>query len=342
MVSVVLSHRYSLKDFDNYMRNGFDIELPEDTIRLVSELAEQVGAPSYVKTPNFPIRDRLPEAAEPGAARKIGGGGAPSGMRRGRGVQEIANDDWESIRAFQATELQKKQGLDAHIDNIRASLNKVTDKTYADMLKNILTEIDGIIAENVDSDEAMLRIGESVFNTASSNHFYSALYAKLFKELMESHAVFGKVFEKSFAEFMKLFDRIDCVDPKKDYERFCEINKVNDNRKAMSLFIVNLMKQGIITPGNILDIVCQLQDLMAENLHKNNKTNEVDEITENLFIIIKNAHAELAATDDPLWKSKVLFNIQMISGLKAKAKPSITNKAIFKHMDMLDEMGIKK
>ena len=45
---------------------------------------------------------------------------------------------------------------------------------------------------------------------------------------------------------MSLFETIEYCDPKKNYDKFCDINKANEKRKAMSLFIVNLMIIGIV------------------------------------------------------------------------------------------------
>ncbi|NBO71295.1 hypothetical protein EBV26_12570, partial [bacterium] len=36
---------------------GFELKLPDDVIKSVSDLADLVGAPTYIKTPVFPVRD---------------------------------------------------------------------------------------------------------------------------------------------------------------------------------------------------------------------------------------------------------------------------------------------
>ena len=58
---------------------------------------------------------------------------------------------------------------------------------------------------------------------------------------MEEYEVFKKIFEDNYKVFMNLFDNIEYADPKKNYDKFCEYTKTNDNRRAMSLFIVNLI-----------------------------------------------------------------------------------------------------
>jgi hypothetical protein len=145
---------------------------------------------------------------------------------------------------------------------------------------------------------------------------------------------------------MSLFETIEYCDPKKNYDKFCDINKANEKRKAMSLFIVNLMKIGIVEKTQVLGLMRQIQELMYSNMRQEGKTNEVDELAENLFIMVKHSHSVFTVprSSDPeileLFKARV-EQITEISKMKIKSKPSITNKTIFKHLDMLDEISGK-
>lgn len=406
-----ITHRYDLPDYAAFMNMGFDLKLADDVLKSVSELADLVGAPTYVKTPVFPVRSELGSsagastgdaAAGAGAGAgastgyhvagssantfqsRIGGSGGGSGgdtfitrqssssahggsgtggstiTRQRNASQQIPNSEWETILAFQKTEIQKKEGIELSIDNIRSYLNKLTDKTYTAMLSNILKEIAALFTASTDdkSEEhntvaVMNRIASSIFTTASSNSFYSEIYARLFRDLMAEYAVFREIFEKNLASFMSLFETIEYCDPKKNYDKFCDINKANEKRKAMSLFIVNLMKNGIVEKKHVLAIMRQIQELMYTNMRQEGKTNEVDELAENLYIMVKHSHSVLktaaaaasAATPDSTEVAELfaqrLEQIVEISKLKIKSKPSITNKTIFKHLDMLDEISGK-
>ena len=314
---------YQISDFEAITWNGFECELPQQMMDLISRIADQVGAPSYVKTPVFPKRDKPADDQ------------APKKKPRAT-TTEITEDDWESIRTFQATELKKRQGIDAHLDGIRSDLNKITDNTYEEVFGALCVRID----ELKDEPEHLLTVGAAIFNTASSNHFFSAVYARLFRQLLHKYdSVFKDVFESNFEQFMTLFNAIEHADAKKDYARFCELNKTNDKRRAMSMFIVNLMKQGVVTTSKIVDIVRQLQSLIQDHLRQADRTNEVEELTENLFIILKDAHQFLSTGHADEWAT-IVQEVEFNSQLKPKnAKyPSITNKTIFKHMDILDEL----
>jgi len=379
-----ITHRYDLPDYAAFMNMGFDLKLPDDVLKSVSELADLVGAPTYIKTPVFPVRAGSDfrsfdggAAGGAGAGYHVAGSSANSfqsrfgndgsagnhSITRSSGTssrhQQIPNSEWDTILSFQKTELKKKEGIDLSIDNIRSYLNKLTDKTYTTMLTNILKEIAALFTASTDdtSDEhntvaVMNRVASSIFTTASSNSFYSEIYARLFHDLMAQeqeqpqYSVFRGVFEKNLASFMSLFESIEYCDPKKNYDKFCDINKANEKRKAMSLFIVNLMKIGIVEKAQVLALMRQIQELMYSNIRQEGKTNEVDELSENLFIMVKHSHATLkdpATNDADTIESfaRRVEEITEISKMKIKTKPSITNKTIFKHLDMLDEISGK-
>lgn len=389
-----ITHRYDLPDYAAFMNMGFELKLPDEVIKSVSDLADLVGAPTYIKTPVFPVREpgdfrsssalsttgangyhvagssantfqsRFGTSASSSGGNSITRASMSSG---GLGLgqiatssrnQQIPNSEWDTILAFQKTELKKKEGIELGIDNIRSFLNKLTDKTYTAMLANILKEITELFKACTDdtSDEhntvaVINRVASSIFTTASSNAFYSEIYARLFQDLMAKekepehaeYAVFRDVFERNLASFMSLFDTIEYCDPKKNYDKFCDINKANEKRKAMSLFIVNLMKFGIVEKTQVVALMRQIQELMYSNMRQEGKTNEVDELAENLFIMMKHSHLVLKTSNADIVEA---FNARVeqiteISKLKIKSKPSITNKTIFKHLDMLDEINGK-
>ncbi len=395
-----ITHRYDLPDYAAFMNMGFDLKLPDSVLKSVSDLADLVGAATYIKTPVFPVRaggefrssSGVP-ATDAGAVVASssgyhiagssantfqsrfgydagGGGGAGHSITRSSSSsssssssrpQQIPNHEWETILSFQKTELKKKEGIELGIDNIRSYLNKLTDKTYATTVSDILKEISELFTASADntSEEhntvaVMNRIALSIFNTASSNAFYSEIYARLFRDLMAQekeggpYAVFREVFERNLASFMSLFETIEYCDPKKNYDKFCDINKANEKRKAMSLFIVNLMKFGIVEKTQVIALMRQIQELMYTNMRVEGKTNEVDELAENLYIMVKHSHASFTATATATADTEIsesfktrVDQITEISKLKLKSKPSITNKTIFRHLDMLDEISGK-
>ena len=340
-----------MNDYEEITNAGFICNLTQETLDIISKLSEQVGAPTYIKTPIFLKKESRVAGLGMGLGSAISAG-ANSGMGMGMGIgngnggfkknknraSEITDEDWETIRQFQTTTKHISEGIQKNMENIRGYLNKMSEATFDKMANEIKMEISKLI-EHETTEENMMKIGHSIFSIASSNSFYSELYAKLFKILMEEYEMFKKIFEDNYKVFMNLFDNIEYADPKKNYDKFCEYTKTNDNRRAMSLFIVNLMKNKVIDKSEILEIIKNLQKLIIKYITKPDKTNEVEELNENLYIIVTNTASEIKfGTDDGT--ENIVKDIEFISILKPKMKeyPSITNKTIFKHMDIITEL----
>ena len=115
-----------------------------------------------------------------------------------------------------------------------------------------------------------MSIGKIIFTIASQNKFYSNLYAQLYSELKEKIQAIQDIFLKSYEEFIKTFEIIEYVEAEEDYDKFCLVNKDNDNRKAMSLFIVYLTNYNMIENQSIVSLAKQLIDKFQENIEKEN------------------------------------------------------------------------
>ena len=320
--------KYTLKDFNDAAFNGFNLVLSDDIIRIISGLAQEVGSPDYVKTPVFKKREN-PMKVEPPSLSLI-----PKKKRGNKNMEALNDDEWGAVRSFQTTKLEDKVGLDAKIDMIRSHLNKMTDKNYLDMRNKIIDIIDSIIVDNVGPDD-MTRVSSILFEIASTNRFFSKIYADLYSDLITKYDDMKSVFEVSLNKFTELFASVEYVESTVDYDKFCRINKDNEKRKALSAFFVNLMNNNIITKEKIVDItrnlLCQLYSLITVD----NKKNEVDELTENIALLYKKDLYNIVKSD--LIEGMTIPQlIDKLAHCKSKDYKSFTNKAIFKFMDLIE------
>ena len=328
--------RYNLDTINDIIFQGFDYSLPEKTMKIISEIALQVGAPDYVRTPVFQKREN-PMKSEQQVAQK-----ESFKRKKGNKATEIVNDeDWDVIRtsaqAFQSTKLEENVGISAQIDIIRTYLNKLTDKNYTDMLNKIVEVIDKFIAENIQPEE-MIRVSTIVFDIASNNRFYSKIYADLYSDLSSKYAFLLTMIEENLSKFADLFNCIEYVDSNVNYDKFCENNKKNEKRKSLSAFYINLMSNGVIPQKTVMIITRNLLAQIYQFISQEDKKNEVDELTENVAILYKK---ELYENDDGDEYSQIEGYtidevIEKIAKSKVKDYKSLTNKTIFKFMDMID------
>jgi hypothetical protein len=326
-----MTMRYTLKDFTDITFNGFDIKLPEETLVIITELSQQVGSPTYVKTPTFHKRDNV---LKMGGSDSVGGGEFKR-KKKGRSIEVLNDDDWETIRTFQATKMEQKVGIEAQIDLMRSWLNKMSDKMYVEPFEKIIEILNQLITDGI-SDADMLRVGTTIFDIASNNRFYSKLYADLYTKLIENYQVMRNIFNENLESFMELFNCIEYVDSEKDYDMFCKINKDNERRKALSLFFVNLTTNKIISEDKLKEMASSLLNRLLTFILEENRKNEVDEITENIAILYS-YNKQLYDTCEEKFDG-ISFGemIEKLAHCKAKTYPSLSNKAIFKFMDLVE------
>ncbi len=337
MTSKIL--KYSLEDFNNIAFNGFKFDFPQETLQIISELTLEVGSPNYVKTPVFQKRENPLKLETPiNKTVDFKKNNAPSRKKRGNNVTEILNDeDWDVLRNFQTTKIEEKEGLDGIIDVLRCNMNKLSDKNFMDIKEKIIENIDKIFNENCSNDE-ILKVVTILFDIASTNRFYSKIYADLYTELIKKYDIMLSVFEDNFNKFLNLFDTIEYIDPTVDYDKFCKINKDNEKRKALSAFFINLMNNNIITKNKIVDIIKNLLNQINDYISQENKKNEVDELTENIAILYKKKMFINEDNENYTLINGITINefIYKLAHSKSKNYLSLTNKSIFKFMDLID------
>ena len=316
-----MAQKYPLAEYERIKNVGFKYALPDEVLKLIQSVAEQVGAPGYVKTPNFESR----------VSRNNNTTSRPRAAAAGHN-----NDDWDALRKFQATVLIKKTGIDTAIEQIRKHLNKITTKTYGTLKDEIIKEIEVILQlESADTPLALNKIGEALFSIASGNIFYAQMYATLYKELMEKYAFMQDIFETNFLAVHTLFHDFAYCDPNENYDQFCANNKTNERRRALSHFYVNLMAQGVIAVDRIAQIIATTQELLLTQINAKNSSSIADEITETLAIFVLGGAKQLKAHAD--W-ARIYQQIEQVSVMNRKDYLSLTNKAIFKHLDILDKL----
>ena len=331
--------KYTLGDFSSITFNGFKFDFPEDALQTISEIALEVGSPNYVKTPIFQKRtqitknDIINKDYEQG---KVISEKDSHKKKRNKPVEILNEDDWESIRTFQTTKIEQKIGLDAQIDLLRSNLNKMTDKNYMDIKNKIIDIIENITKENIEKDD-MTKVGTIIFEIASTNRFYSKMYADLYTDLINKFDIMEIIFQNNFNNFINLFDTIEYVEPTVDYTKFCKINKDNEKRKALASFFINLMNNNIISKNKVINIIVNLMNKLYTYINQDNKKNEVDELTENIALLYKKEMLLNTNIDYELIDNMTIPQlIEKFAHSKSKNYLSLSNKSIFKFMDLID------
>ena len=333
--------RYTLEQIKTISFNSFDFNFPTETMDLISTIAQQVGSPSYIKTPIFQKRIVADDV------NTFSSVSFKSNMNKKRGnnrTDMISNNEWEGIKTVQNSKIEPKNNFDNQIDLLRLNLNKLTDKTFIIMREKIMSILNDLL--NVDEplcEKDNKKLGFTIYDILSNNKFYSKIYSELFTELIGVYPYLKEIVDKSFANYLEQFSHLEFVDPNQDYDKFCEINKNNEKRKSVTHFFVNLSYNGVIPINSIGLLLRNLLQLVSNFIEIEDKKSEVDEITEHVAILFTREMLN-SLTNIPNYDSNnytingISFKdmVTKLSKSKSKDYKSLSNKTIFKYMDLIE------
>jgi hypothetical protein len=246
-----------------------------------------------------------------------------------------STEDWGLMRSFKTTKIETKTGVDKTINDIRIHLNKMSTTNYAKQRDTIISEIRQYLESEMVSSENTSKISLAIFQIASSNKFLSELYSNLYVELICEFPLFGDLLNEFVSSFHETVDTIEYIDPEENYDEFCRITKANDKRKSTTTFIGNAMNKGVVQPKVVMELLLVFLDTVLKNTQEPNRINQLEEITENIFILVSVSSAVLRTL--PEWKSAFGHIRLLADGDSHVGFKSTSNRIVFKFMDILDK-----
>ena len=139
----------------------------------------------------------------------------------------------------------------------------------------------------------------------------------------------------NFNSFQSLFEKFDSCDANEDYDRFCDITKQNEKRKALSKFLMICVEFNIIEIESMEKIVLDFISKINILIDKPGNENAVDEIVANLAIMILSS---VSVFERMKSHDKIFKDIEVLSELNVKEHPSLSNKTLFKFLDIVEEL----
>lgn len=331
--------KYTLDNIKTISTTNFEFTIPENTVNLINYLTSEIGSNNTIISPIFKSNNINLGLNVDVKKKKI------------NKSQEISPEEWETLRSFQATKFEQKVGIDNEIDQIRSHLNKLTDKNYESIKEKIIKNIENILICE-DANNYYNKIGNIIFDIASNNKFYSKIFADLYKDLLNKYDWLKLAFEENYENYLSNFENIEYVEPNVDYDRYCELNKQAELRKSQSLFYVNLVRNKFLTSLSLYIRLRELIIRVIKLMNTENKKNEVDDIVENIALLFdKNIIEEIEDDDEndelvaqgfqlepngTVYGGQIVEFIKVLSECKVKDYKSLTNKSIFKFMDLIE------
>ena len=227
-----------------------------------------------------------------------------------------------------------KQEPKIGLDTIKLNLNKLTDKNYLDISVKIENMIQTWLLTETSTEE-IEKMGEVIFTIASNNRMFSKVYADLYCYLTEKIQIIADTFYSNFLKYCELFDNITTIVNQDDYDEFCKMNILNEKRRSVSLFMVNLTKNNMVKSIELYQIISKLLNKLQEMITIPDKVGTNQELIDNIIILYDDGNIFNDIEAFSLENNIVLDCIRMIATSNKSTILGINSKTKFKCMDYL-------
>lgn len=333
-MTTVSSRKYTLPDIHQIASNGFQLTLSSEVIEKLNRISQELSREPLIRNPVFNSQTISYMNVTTNSSSNV----QPLRNKK-KNSKQASDEEWKS-QPFKSTKIEQRVGIDGNIDKIRLYLNKISEKTFLQMRENILSEL-MVIYENELTSEENEKVCDTIYEFSSSNKFYSNIFADLYSELITMYQLIRTHFENktSIDNILNIYNNIQYVDSNENYDLYCENNKMNEKRRSQSQFYINLCKNGIMSKEKIATILVQLLNKVLTKITEPGNKDEVDELVENIIILYNRDILDDINEDDDefmIEDENITDVIERLANSKSKDYKSLSNKSIFKFMDLID------
>lgn len=367
-------YHYSLEDVNNIISEKGILPLPLSIQTILKELEDSLNVPAIVEQLQLQQQQFFKEKNMKNSSNYI----LPSNYNKNKNKHSIKdertnslslntiistnNDKWmrntEAVEKFKITKIEKKEGIEKTLNEIRTSLNKISQKNYETqkdkiielietMLNKVGEEIDDELEEDgikreMKDDEKIInlhKISQFVFDIASSNKFFCELYANLYKELINKYETFTITLQSFVDNFKNSIQHFCYCDPNEDYERYCLFVKESDKKKATTAFIIMLLDRGVLNNETIIEIIEFFKNVILSHIDTENRINEAEELTEIFYIMVSLGKNTLQKQPNEKWEN-IIKSVKIFTEMNVKQHKSMTSRMLFKIQDLFRLLNI--
>ena len=239
-------------------------------------------------------------------------------------------DMWKKQEAFKVTVVSKLEGIDQIIGDIKKHMNKLTATNYDTNLNKIIDLTDKLIEKDIN---CITQIIDILVSVSCNNKYYSKLYAKIYMNMINKDECFVNGKQEIINEYLHELTNIVTVDPNVDYDKFCEANKQNEQRRSRLLFIIHLYTENGYNSAELINIMNVLNEMINDKRNDKINVELVNEITEDVNVFVVTL-VKTIKTDNEF--TFILDKVREYSVCNIKEYPGISGRVKFKYMDMID------
>ena len=322
--------QYDLEEYAN-IQETLTYELSEETLTILENLSIEID--EYIKTLPVTTNDNYDDKRKNRRNYKNHSKG-----------QSLNDDTWSKKEPFKATTIVRREDKEKYLEDFGSILNKITNKTYESQNNKVFELLDNVFQDDTtdedevenDNNDQYTQISNTLFDVIKRVRIGFDIYGRLFKDMVTKYPMFVESISIQTKLYLDSYSEIKDIDPNTDYDAYCDMNKLNDKRRSISHFIVELYKNKLLSEIELQQIIQSRIQIVLDNIDVSDKTSLIEEITENLFIFITTTKGNADFTTGE-WV-QILENIAKCSKLKAREHKSISSRMIFKYMDIIDAL----
>jgi hypothetical protein len=243
-------------------------------------------------------------------------------------------EDWNNIRGFKITQFKKSEDLDIVKNKIKIEINKITNKNFEVIQKNIIDLMENV--NNLEDNEKQ-NIYSFIYDILSKNSFNFEINCNLLKNLLNIEQFKELVFVKIKA-YQIIFDEelFSCQisNMNEDYDVLCKYNESKDKRVNYSNFFAHMFLFDIYLHEVFFENIFYIQNKLILCKNDINSKNQNIELSHHIFTFL-NKNIINKINNYELF-NKVIENLENIKNANVKENVGLCNKIKFQHMDILD------
>lgn len=299
---------YSLIEIDELKKNMNEFELEEETKSNLKSLSQLLGIDNHI-----------------------------SKNRTNKKEKTLVNDDglWKKQEVFKTTSFDKNTGILELFDKLRGVLNKVSKKNFDIQKEETIKCIDTIIEYETDMtfEEKTEKVIKLFFNVIINNNFFVDLYVKILNGVLEKYVHFEEHLSDFLNKYEELLMSIDYCDPDVDYDKYCSINKSNEERRSLLSFVIKTVEDDLCSFMDLLTIIESLFSKLESQINDKSFVNINEEIVEDIGVFIKDG---INLINKNVCKYSISKKIQKYATLKTSDFDGFSSRIKFKCLDLVE------
>lgn len=213
------------------------------------------------------------------------------------------------------------------LNDVYKCLNKITDKTYDKLSKEIMDIMDKLTLEESETSQ---QICNKFFEIITNNSLCCGLYAQLYNDLCSKHEEFKTIFKNHIQTYLDEYKTIQHVSPNEDYDNYCLHVKKLDKMKNFTLFLCKSLAYCLCDISDVVDVILYFQERCISTIEQVEYISENEQVVDSLYLILKEVIDYLLFHES--WEV-IKRNQRYLHEWKGNGK---NNKMKFKLMDIED------